>query len=48
MIQLKKFMDGFKVSNIGIKSSLRGNGYGFKLYLAISNFLKVPLYSGHT
>ena len=46
ILEISNYYDGFAVNNIRIEPSLRGNHYGMKLYLAITDFCQKPLYSG--
>lgn len=44
-LSLGKFHDGFKVSTVAAKKQSQGRGLGVKIYLAVSDWLKMPLYS---
>jgi len=40
------YYDGYKVNDVRVESSVRGQHYGMKLYLAFVDFYGNPIYSG--
>jgi len=45
---ISKFHDGFKTGAVASSPEVQGQGLGWKLYKAVSEYLNVPLYSDST
>ena len=47
-LKLKPFEDGYKVSGVGLDSSIQGQGKAIKLYMAFTAWKNKPIYSDYT